>query len=146
MKKKNTQTISNNSYVEANEFIEFKKQITDELNSIRNKNNKIEENIDKINNKIDSIQSNTNDQFGKIMLALNKLSNKNDIKNNSEKSESSLSDKENESEQKLKFNKRKKYNKNIDPKNPLEKIRYIELEENDLNTYLYNKKIRILIK
>ena len=42
MKKKNTQTISNNSYVEANEFIEFKKQITDELNSIRNKNNKIE--------------------------------------------------------------------------------------------------------
>ena len=82
MKKKNTQTISNNSYVEANEFIEFKKQITDELNSIRNKNNKIEENIDKINNKIDSIQSNTNDQFGKIMLALNKLSNKNDIKNN----------------------------------------------------------------
>ena len=140
MKKKNTQTISNNSYVEANEFIEFKKQITDELNSIRNKNNKIEENINKINNKIDSIQSNTNDQFGKIMLALNKLSNKNDIKNNSEKSESSLSDKENELEKKLKFNKRKKYNKNIDPKNPLEKIRYIELEENYLNTYLYNKK------
>ena len=126
--------------MKTNEFIEFKKKITDELNSIRNNNNKIEENIDKINNKLVSIQSNTNEQFGKIMLALNKLSNKKDIKLNSKKSECSSSDEENESEPKLKNNKRKKYNKHIDPKNTLEKIRYIELEENDLNTYLYNKK------
>ena len=38
--------------MKTNEFIEFKKKIIDELNSIRNNNNKIEENIDKINNKL----------------------------------------------------------------------------------------------
>ena len=74
------------------------------------------------------------------MLALNKLSNKKDIKFNSEKSECTSSDVENKIEQKFKNNKRKKYNKHINPKNPLEKIRYIELEENELNTDLYKKK------
>ena len=53
MKKKNNQKISNNSYVEASEFIEFKKKILDDINSIRDKNNKVVENIDKMNDKID---------------------------------------------------------------------------------------------
>ena len=40
---------------------------------------------------------------------------------------------------------KKKYNKKIDPKDLLEKLRYIKLEETDLHIYLYNKKNLILI-
>ena len=50
-----------------------------------------------MNDKIDSIQRNTNDQFNKIMIVLNNISNQTEIKNNSDNSENSLSGKEIES-------------------------------------------------
>ena len=73
MKKKNTQTIKNDSFLEKEEFIEFKRQITKEINSIKDNNNKTEEKIDKINEKIDNIQSNTNE---KLNIIINEIKNK----------------------------------------------------------------------
>ena len=140
MKKKNTQTIKNESYIDTEEFMEFKRHINKEINLIKENNNKTEEKFDKINEKIDNIQRNTNEKLNIIINEIKNKSNKeHNCINNSDISESSSSGNNNKIDRNQKKKKRKKYNKIIDHKDPLEKLRYIEIEEIDLNTYLYSK-------
>ena len=156
MKNKKTQAIQNNTYITTSEFLNFKKEINDRINNIKEETNNLENKIDKVS---DAILNNKTETNAKLELILQKIqkSNINNIKkdnvNKTEEENSEESEEiENKSDVEIKnstHKKRKKYYTKKDSDDIKEKLRYIELEEHDMKIYLYslskyNKKINLI--
>ena len=95
MNRKKTQKIENQSYISTNDFINFKKEIKEELEELRKKNLTLEEKLSQTTKNILDIQKNTNNQFNEILNEIKnipknrksqKINNKTDISHNSSSS------------------------------------------------------------